>query len=43
MRNAINSLGSGNMDVCFVLLEVLQVGRISVNDIRNGPDTISVL
>jgi len=24
MRNAINSLGSGNMDVCFVLLDILQ-------------------
>jgi len=24
MRNAINSLGSGNMDVCFTLLDILQ-------------------
>jgi len=24
MRNAINSLGSGNLDVCFVLLDILQ-------------------
>ena len=25
MRNAINSLGTGNVEVCFVLLELLQV------------------
>ena len=24
MRNAINALGAGNMEVCFVLLEILQ-------------------
>ena len=24
MRNAINALGAGNMEICFVLLEILQ-------------------